>query len=300
MKARYVLISPCRDEAAYMRRTLDSVARQTVPPDLWVVVDDGSTDETPAILAEYAARIPSLRVLRREDRGRRNVGPGVVEAFDAGYRSIDPRAFDYLCKLDLDLELPPRYFEGLIRRMEAEPRLGTCSGKPYYPDARGRLVSEKCGDEMSVGMSKFYRTACFEELGGFVSQVMWDGIDCHRCRMLGWTARSFDDPELRFLHLRPMGSSQNGVWTGRLRHGRGQWFMGTGLLFMTASALYRSTRPPVVGGGLAMWLGYVASMLRGEPRYPDRRFRSFLRRYQLESLFLGKRRATVRAEGRAR
>jgi hypothetical protein len=127
---------------------------------------------------------------------------------------------------------------------------------------------------------------------------MWDGIDCHRCRMLGWTARSYDEPELRFLHLRPMGSSQNGMWAGRWRHGSGQWFMGTGLLFMSASALYRTTRPPLFEGGLAMWLGYVGSMLRAKPRYADARFRSFLRRYQRESLFLGKRRAIARVENR--
>ena len=71
--------------------------------------------------------------------------------------------------------------------MEAEPRLGTTSGKPYFIRARdGALVPEVCGDEMSVGMTKFYRTACFREIGGFVREVMWDGIDCHRCRMLGW------------------------------------------------------------------------------------------------------------------
>src|SRR5690606_17943660 len=130
---RYVLISPCRDEAAYMRRTLDSVAAQTVPPALWVVVDDGSRDQTPAILAEYAARLPYLRVVRREDRGVRAVGPGVIEAFYAGLDTVNLDEFEYLCKLDLDLDLPPRYFEILIQRMEADPRLGTCSGKPYYP-----------------------------------------------------------------------------------------------------------------------------------------------------------------------
>lgn len=294
----YVIVSPCRDEAAHMRRTLDSVSRQSMPPDLWVVVDDGSTDETAAILAEYAARLPYLRVVRRPDRGARSVGPGVVDAFNAGYASIASDNFDFLCKLDLDLELPPTYFEVLLERMRADPRLGTCSGKPFYPAPDGRLVSEKCGDEMSAGMTKFYRTACFREIGGFVPQVMWDGIDCHRCRMLGWTARSFDDDALRFLHLRPMGSSQDSLWVGRRRHGRGQWFMGTGLFFMTASALYRGTRPPLVSGGLAMWLGYVGSMLRRDPRYPDAEFRAFLRRYQSDALFLGKRRAVARLEQR--
>ncbi len=279
-----------------MRRTLESVRLQTLPPDLWVVVDDGSTDATPAILAEYAQELPYLRVVRREDRGRRSVGPGVVEAFYAGYDAVDPSAFDYLCKLDLDLELPPTYFEELVRRMELEPRLGTCSGKPYSREPDGRLVGELVGDEMSAGMTKFYRTECFREIGGFVHQVMWDGIDCHRCRMLGWSARSSDDPKLRFLHLRAMGSSQGGLWTGRWRHGTGQWFMGTGLLYMTASALRRSVRPPLFTGGLAMWLGYVASMLKRVPRYPDLDFRAALRRFQRESLFLGKRRATQRME----
>jgi glycosyltransferase involved in cell wall biosynthesis len=291
---KYLIVSPCRDEAAYMRRTLDSVARQSVLPALWVVVDDGSTDDTPAILAEYAERLPFLRVIRREDRGRRSVGPGVIEAFYEGYRSVDPSQFDYVCKLDLDLELPPRYFESLMERMDADPRLGTCSGKPYSPVADGPPVRELAGDEMSAGMTKFYRTRCFTEIGGFVREVMWDGIDCHRCRMLGWSAKSFDTSELRFLHLRPMGSSQNGLWTGRLRHGRGQWFMGTSLPYMTASALYRVFEPPFLTGSVAMWLGFATSMLARRPRYDDAEFRKFLRRYQRDALLFGKRRATAR------
>src|SRR5919202_457919 len=115
---RYLLVSPCRDEAQFMRRTLDSVAAQTIPPALWVVVDDGSSDETPAILAEYARKLPYLRVVRRADRGRRGVGPGVFEAFYDGLDGADLEAFDYLCKLDMDLVLPRRYFELLIERME--------------------------------------------------------------------------------------------------------------------------------------------------------------------------------------
>jgi len=289
----YCLISPCRDEAAYLARTLDTVAGQTVPPDLWVVVDDGSRDETPAILKSYAARLPYLRVIRREDRGRRSVGPGVIEAFYAGLEAVDLPRYDYLCKLDMDLDLPPRYFEILTRRMEEEPRLGTCSGKAYYAHPKtGALISEACGDETSVGMTKFYRRACFEEIGGFVRQVMWDGIDCHRCRMKGWMARSWDEPDLRFIHLRPMGSSDRGILTGRLRHGAGQYFMGTGLAYMTASALFRMTRPPYLVGGLAMWWGYARAWLRGAPRYEDPDFRRFLRSYQWSCLLRGKRAAT--------
>ena len=293
---RYALISPCRNEAAVARRTLESVAAQSVLPAAWIIVDDGSTDATPAILAEYAARFDFIRVVRRDDRGRRSVGPGVVEAFYAGYETLDPTQFDYLCKLDLDLELPPRYFELLMERMEANPRLGTCSGKPYYVGRTGRLISEGCGDETSIGASKFYRTECFLEMGGFVRAVMWDGLDCHRCRMLGWIVRSWDDPELRFLHLRPMGSSERGILSGRFRHGRGQYFLGTSLAYMTASAIRRMARPPLIVGGLAMWCGYVASMIRRAARYQQPGFRRFLRRYQWDSLLHGKAAATRRVD----
>lgn len=291
---RYLLITPARDEAEFLQQTIDAVARQTVAPAKWVIVDDGSTDGTAQIAERAAQRHRWIEVVRMKDRGRRAVGPGVIEAFYAGYAAVNTDDFDYICKFDADVEIPPGYFEGLMVRMEANPRIGTCSGKPYFRTAGGRLVSEACGDEMSVGMTKFYRPECFRQIGGFVRMVMWDGIDCHRCRMLGWIACSWDDPDLRFVHLRPMGSSQRGMLTGRMRHGGGQYSMGTGLAYMTASALFRMTRPPVVLGGAAMWWGYVRSMLRRAPRYDDQGFRSFLRRFQWNSLLHGKAEATKR------
>ncbi len=284
--------------------------RQTERPGLWVIVDDGSRDETPAILAEHAARFPWIRVVRRADRGERKVGGGVVDAFYAGYQTIDLAAYDYLCKLDLDLDLPAGYFAGLMNRMEADPRIGCCSGKPYFLrgdplapvsfplDGRHPQVSEKIGDDVSVGASKFYRAACFRQIGGFVREVMWDGIDAHRCRQLGWIPISWDDPALRFVHLRPMGTSHKSWWTGRVRHGAGQYFMGTSPLWMLASALFRATRPPLVVGGVAMLWGFARGYLDGAPRYGDDEFRRFLRAYQLDCLLRGKRRATAALDAR--
>lgn len=301
---RYCLITPCRDEEKYARRTIESVLRQTVRPALWLIVDDGSTDSTPTILAEYAAKHPFIKIIRRDDRGQRVLGAGVIEAFDTGYKAINPNDFDYVCKFDLDLDLPPTYFERLMMRMEDDPRLGTCSGKPYfhvggpsqqtdYPiRTKKGFVSEKCGDENSVGMIKFYRTECFTQIGGFVKMLMWDGIDCHRCRMNGWVAVSWDEADLRFEHLRPMGTSDKNWWTGRVRHGVGQYFMGTGPIYMFVSALYRMTRPPLLLGGVAMLWGYWKSWFTNQPRYDDPAFRRFLRDYHRACLMHGKTRAT--------
>jgi biofilm PGA synthesis N-glycosyltransferase PgaC len=294
---RYLLVSPCRDEAEYIRRTLESVAAQSVKPALWVVVDDGSTDETPAILEEYAARLPYLRIVRRSDRGRRQVGPGVIEAFYAGLETVRLEDFDYVCKLDMDLDLPARYFETLMLRMEGDLRIGTTSGKPWFvPPGRDILVPEICGDEMSVGMTKFYRVACFNEIGGFVRQVMWDGIDCHRARMLGWIAESCDLEAVRFVHLRPQGASEKGIWTGRVRAGFGQYFMGTAPLYYLAVALFRAPSHPALIGSVAMLWGYFGSWLKGLPRYDDPEFRRFLRSFQYACLRMGKRTATLKTQ----
>lgn len=292
----YVVVSPGRNEAQYMRRTLDSVVAQTLRPTLWVIVDDGSTDESPQILAEYAAKHDWIRVVRREDRGHRAVGPGVIDAFYAGWATVDASRFAYLCKLDLDLVMPPGYFEGLIAEMEKDPRLGTCSGKAFYFDAQGRRVWERMGNEMSVGASKFYRRECFEAIGGFVREVMWDGLDCHTARWHGWRARAFPGEALAFEHLRPMGSSQTSILTGRRRHGAGQWFMGSDPLYFTATAVWKMAHPPYITGGLASLQGFFGAWWKGARQYENAEIRAYIRRYQRRALIRGKSRAVEMAE----
>ncbi len=274
-----------------MRETLDTVIAQSIRPARWVIVDDGSTDETPAILADYARRHDWIQIVTRSDRGHRAVGPGVVDAFYSGYDAVEPTDYDFLCKLDLDLRLPARYFEILMARMTADPQIATCSGKAYV-EQEGQLVNERHGDENSLGMTKFYRVSCFQGIGGFVREVGWDGIDGHKCRMKGWIAVSWDEPELRFIHLRPMGASHKGIYTGRVRQGFGQYYMGTGFFYLAASAVSRFNQKPYVLGQLAVLWGWLWGAARAKPRYDDPEFRRFLRRYQMRSLMVGKRRAT--------
>ena len=121
---------------------------------------------------------------------------------------------------------------------------------------------------------------------------MWDAIDCHRSRQLGWIACSWDDPDLRFIHLRIMGSSQDNVYVGRMRHGFGQYFMGTGIVYMLATSVFRMLHRPFVFGGAAMFWGYLKSMLNKEKQLNDPELRNFIRRYQWACLLKGKQKAT--------
>lgn len=330
----YAIISPCRDEADHIEACIASIAAQTIPPTLWVIVDDGSTDRTPEILAAAALQHPFIRVVRRENRGQRSVGPGVIEAFYAGLDSIgspseDSRGsptvrestppaidqsmapqsgghathcvpFDFICKLDADLELPPTYFQRCIAEMDRDPRLGNFSGKVYLRDPDGSLHYERMGDENAIGAAKFYRTVCFRDIGGFVRHAGWDGIDGHMCRLRGWIARSVDDPELRIVHRRLMGSSHLSVAHGRRRWGLAKWYMGSSLPYMLAVATYRLAERPFIMGGLWILQGYLQAMLASKPRLETPGFRAHLRRYEWSSLVRGKSRTADAYHARIR
>lgn len=289
---RLLVVSPTKDEEEYLERTIQSMAAQTVTPTLWIIVDDGSSDRTGEIADRAAGQFPWIQVIHRPGGTARRVGPGVIDALYAGLDSVDLNDFDYVCKLDGDLEFGARYFESCFERFEADPRLGTVSGKTSIP-VGGGWVRERTGDEFSHGVAKLYRRECFQQIGGFVREVMWDGIDCHRCRMLGWKAKSVDAPELAIKHLRQMGSSHKSVYHGRRRWGRGQYFMGTHPLYILGIAAYRMAERPWILGGLNILLGYAASALRRDLRYTDADpdFRRFLHTWQLDELqqrFLGR------------
>jgi len=291
LSGNYCLISPARNEAQYIKNTLDSVLAQTVRPKRWIIIDDGSSDDTPSILADYASNYDFIEVYRRTNRGHRSLGGGVVEVFNEGLARLEGDTVDFVCKLDVDLILPPRYFERLLEEMQRDDRLGSVSGKPYFwsgEEGRSELKSERIADDVSVGASKFYRRAFLEDIGGLVKGLIWDGVDCYRGRMFGWRSKSMDDPELRFIHLRPMGSSDRGILTGRMRLGEGYWFIGASFYFVLATALYRVTHRPAVIGSLATFWGYLRAWMKGTPRYEDHEFRRFLRDYHRRILFRGK------------
>ncbi len=289
-KSSYVLISPCKDEADYIGQTLQSIYEQTIPPALWIIIDDGSTDNSVEIIEGYMKKMPYIKLVNRPKNTKRNVGAGVIQAFNEGLKHVDADKFDYICKFDVDLIMPPKYFETLISRMEKDKYLGTCSGKAYYIDKKtGEEKSELCGDEASIGAVKFYKTQCFKDIEGFQTEVGWDGYDCHRARWLGWRALSWDEPDLKFIHLRPMGSSQKSIYRGRIRHGKGQYHLGAHPLFFLISSAYRSVRQrPYIIGTLLSIYGYMKSALSSDKQFGDKEMTKFIRRYQMRALIKGK------------
>lgn len=278
-----VIISPVRDEAALIQGTLDSMVAQTVRPQEWVVVDDGSKDDTVEIVRRYAAEYPFIRLVQRGDRGFRKLGGGVVAAFKFGLTQIASPQFEYIAKLDGDMSFDARYLERMFERFAADPKLAAVSGKVFRPEGDG-LVEEVIIDEHVAGQFKLYRWSAYQAIGGFVEEVLWDGIDVHTARMKGWNTLSFHHPEARLYHHRLEGSSDKNVFVGRMRAGRGIYFMGYHPLYMLAASLRRMGERPYVLGGLFYMIGYLQAAVKRLPRYEGEGFREYLQAWQLQSL----------------
>ena len=278
MPGTYSIISPVRNEAQYLPRTIQSVVQQQQRPLEWIIVDDGSSDSTVAIAEAAAAQHAWIKVIRRQDRGFRQPGQGVVDAFNEGLAHLEYLNPDFISKMDGDLEFQPDYFATLLREFAQRPRLGMASGTTYLQKADGKLIQEKVAPDYVVGPIKLYRRACFEEIGGLEPHLGWDTIDVYRARLCGWETANY--PELKVIHLRQMGTAKGIVW-GKMKTGMGEYYYGSHPLFVVARCLYRMSERPYGIIGLSIALGYLQSLLRRAPRINDPQFIKFLRQDQL-------------------
>ncbi|WP_144637157.1 glycosyltransferase [Bordetella genomosp. 13] len=278
-----VIISPVRDEAKYLRLTMDSIVAQTLRPVEWILVDDGSSDATPDIVREYAAKYDFIRLVPRENRGFRKLGGGVIAAFNYGKERIRHTDYQYIVKLDGDMSFGPRYLERMMAMFATDAKLAAVSGK-VYREEDGRYIEESHIEEQVAGQFKLYRRDAFESIGGFVEHLAWDGIDVHQSRFKGWRTLSFYDPDAWLWHHRIMGSSDRSIYVGRMRWGRANWYMSYHPLYALAAGVNRMREKPYVIGGLLIIAGYLQGAIKGLPQYADPEFRRKLRAWQMQRL----------------
>ncbi len=278
-----VIISPVRDESKLIRKTLDSVVNQTLQPVEWILVDDGSTDNTREIIKEFSIKYNFIKLVIHENRGFRKLGGGVIAAFKFGLSNINYKSYEFIAKLDGDMSFDSKYLEIMFQKFDEDSKLAAVSGKVFRPENE-KLISEWIGDEHVAGQFKIYRRAAFEEIGGFVEEVMWDGIDVHMSRMKNWNTQSFYHPEARLFHHRLMGSSDKNVLKGRLRWGRGIYFMGYHPLYALASGFFRMQEKPKIIGGVLIIFGFFKASIQKVPRYDNLEFRSYLQKWQINQL----------------
>lgn len=276
-RVSYVIVSPVRDEAEYLDATIQSVAAQTILPRQWVVVNDGSTDETAAILDQGAQRHEWIQPVHRSDRGYRAAGSGVMEAFYAGYEALNHDDWDYLVKLDGDLELPTDYFARCFERFEANPKLGIGGGVIRNRIGRDLELENHPGFHVR-GATKIYRRRCWQDIDGLIRLPGWDTLDEVTAQMRGWHTESFR--EISLVQNRETGGAA-GPWGNWVKNGAAAYLIGYHPLFLLLRAIRQLTRWPYGVATVGLIWGYFGATLRREPRAADPEIVRYLRQQQM-------------------
>lgn len=278
----YVLITPARNEAAFIKQTIESVIAQTVRPLKWVIVSDGSTDGTDEIVKQYAATEPWIELVRMPERTERHFA-GKVHAFDAGYARLQGLEYHAIGNLDADISFEEGYFSFLLEKLADEPALGVVGTR--FVDGANRAYNYRfVGIEHVSGGCQLFRRKCFEEIGGYVP-VKGGGVDhlaVMSARMKGWKTRSFMDRA--FIHHREIGTAQRGMMAARFRTGLKDYAFGSHPVWELLRVAYQATSRPFLVGGLALGAGYLWGVASRPQRPIPRQMVAFRRREQMERL----------------
>jgi poly-beta-1,6-N-acetyl-D-glucosamine synthase len=278
--ARYIAITPVRDEEAYIEKTIESVVSQTIVPLQWIIVDDGSTDSTGELIENVARQYSWISGIHRSDRGYRKAGGGVIDAFYEGYSAAQKEPWDYVVKLDGDLSFQPDYFWACFEEFKNNPHLGI-GGGDIYNLVDGRLELEKQPRFHVRGATKIYRRGCWDAIGGLISAPGWDTLDEVKANMLGWETYSF--PQLKVSHHRYTGEA-DGTWKNAAKNGLADYICGYHPLFMLAKCIKRISEKPYLVGSLGHMYGFVRGHLKGVPQVDDPLLIQYIRKQQLNRL----------------
>jgi biofilm PGA synthesis N-glycosyltransferase PgaC len=299
---RYVVISPVRDEAQYLERTIRSMLHQTVRPAQWILVNDGSSDETGQIIDRWASEQPWILGVHRSesslhrletanrtdkevggsgrDRGNRAQDAKEIKAFYEGFEKITARDWEFLVKLDGDISFVPEYFEKCFAEFDANPELGIGGGE-ICNLVDGEWKVEPNPRFHVRGATKIYRRACWEQMSGVPQSPGWDTVDEVKANMLGWKTRSF--PELPVRHYRFTGAA-NGSWRNAVKNGMWSYISGYHPLYMLFRCIKQLFHAPYLTGSVGLLCGYVQGYVRRIPQIDDKDLIRYLRDQQLRRL----------------
>lgn len=276
---KYFIITPAKNEEKYIRFTLDSMVKQTLKPEQWVIVDDGSTDRTRDIAESYAKEYPWIKVVAiPNDHGKKLYGSKVIRAFNHGYNLIKDQQYDFIVKWDADLSFPETYFEQISDAFSTNKKLGICGG--YIVENEYTTVIKPSRHPRVQGAIKAVSAQCFREIGGFRQENGWDGIDMLHAWYLGWEVNNIP---VNILHHRIQTTEYRSCKFFR-DNGITHYKQGNDLLLTLIRIIIMLKEKPYFIVSYCYLSGYLKALITREPKIVDKDFAKFIRSYHYKRL----------------
>jgi glycosyltransferase involved in cell wall biosynthesis len=284
--AKYALITPARNEEAYIAGTIRSVVAQSVRPQRWIIVSDGSTDRTDEIVKEFARAHDWIELLRLPERADRQFA-AKANCFNAGYARLRDTDYDFVGNLDADISFAPDYFEFLLTQFATFPALGV-AGTPFIEDhaqpGKHSYAHGLASLEHVSGACQIFRRNCFEAVGGYVpvkgGAIDWIAVTT--ARMKGWQTRTFTEKVC--LHHRTLGTGNNRAALVPFHYGRKAYYVGGHPAWALLRGTFQMRNRPWIVGGLLFQLGFFWALVTRTRVVVSPELKTFHRGEQLRRL----------------
>lgn len=281
---KYYVITPAKNEEKFIKFTLDSMVNQLLKPARWIIVDDGSTDNTKQIVEQYQKDHKWIDIVTIDNKQEQKLyGSKVIRAFNAGLKLIKDEQYDFIVKLDADLSFPPEYFRDIANAYTANPKLGICGG--FIVEKESDFVTKSSRYPRVQGAVKAVRAQCFKDIDGFMEANGWDGIDLLKAMYLGW---EIGNVPIKVIHHRIEGTEYRSMKFFQ-SNGYTHYMQGNDLFLTFVRGVFMLREKPHVIVSLNYLKGYFEGMFSGQPKYVDKKFAKFIRKYHYKRLLNFKR-----------
>ncbi|MQG38374.1 MAG: glycosyltransferase [SAR202 cluster bacterium] len=248
----YLLLTIAKNEGKFIETVIDSVRQQSKPPLLWLIVDDGSSDNTSSILKKISDEFIYCSVLKTS---KRDIGFEFGKKLAFGFNKLKTLAnrkikeWDFIAKLDADCTLDSKYFEKIVEVMENDRKIGIMSGQLHE---YGKKKPDPCGPEPR-GAATVYSKGCFEKIGGFSQTPSHESVESIMAKRFGF--KTLQSDVTKFVHLRPVGSAM-GLYEGHKQMGMAANWLGGTRTYAILRALSLTFRKSAICG-----IGFLVGFL---------------------------------------
>lgn len=229
---KFFIIIPAHNEEAFIGKTLESLATQTLLPRKIVVVDDHSTDATAEVVSGFAVKFPFIRLIKTTSEDKHLPGSKVINAFYKGFETLDDD-YDIICKFDADLIFPENYLEKIAEIFKNNPKCGMTGGFCTIEKNGIWEVENLTSKDHIRGALKAYRKGCFQSIGGLKPAMGWDTADELLAQYHGWEVVT--EPLLLVKHLKLTGKTYDK--TARYKQGEAFYRLRYGFWLTTIASL---------------------------------------------------------------
>ncbi len=260
---KYAVVVPAKNEEVNIKLTIESVIKQTKLPEICLFVDDASTDSTPEIIKDYAAKYTFIKYYKISGKKDYSLGGHVIQVFNKGKEYVDQLGvdYDYIIKLDADLSFEADFIEKMSEKI-AGGNWGVVSGTPYFVEGSKRIY-DRSPRFHSRGQFKFYNKQFLDEINGVPLGLGWDTADNIKAIEKGFKTERFND--LDYEMLRRIGGKHS-LKKGRIKHGMGAYNLDYSFGYLLLRVLHDFFKPPYITGALYFIYGYITSVFKHNPK----------------------------------